>query len=1263
MEKPTGLLNQEKESEVAGGMLSPVNPLFESQEQDREQMDNDFFSSLLSSDEEKVEQTDIPLGEQNQERAKLLQAGFTNDEIDKEFGVSKQEKIQTPEEKLIYGIGSLDNITSAIDQSVKFLSITAPQVASSFATGSTAWLVGKVSGALVGLSAGITEGDFEKGAEEGRKIEDLITEKFTYAPTDERARDTVETLGYVLDHINQFSKGVGETIEYGIKDAAQKDTSGMMKALRLPQLTPWIRYLSEFGTELAIFKGIHIAGKKAVGTIGKGLEKLEGKPKETAKGEVSIPEGTRKELSAKLREKFKEKEETPKAPADFVDEVTSKEKAEIIYDNILKDISPEKAITIDTIKKQQEAMPEAKPEEFFSKVVEHETQKTPIEKPKEVIGDETLNAQGQRTQGNVKEIEGLQKEVKEVIPTPEQPVQKVKIGKSPQTHTVLEELKATPEETALGEKYYSVKNDKTGEVMTVESKDMKAVKKRLISDETAVKANKRVKEKLGGIHSGVDPTVIADAAILGAYHLESGIRTFAEWSVKMVEDVGEGAKPYLKEIWDKTNEKLKSAMVRQTEDNLRVEMEAVPQKRQKQFLQTAHESPRVSPEIKAKLKELEQEYTIKPNPESIAQANEKINKIGESEAIKYIEESTEYNDIKSGMFEVLIEKLQSKGEYDTAARLFDSFDQQSRNAGRGIQMLARWNLLKPEGFLKWTTKQIEKLNNNKGLLDSIFKGKKIELTSEQKAEILKRKNEINQLPDGVEKTNATLALIDDIAKMIPPTISELIDAYRYQNMLSGWQTQSRNIHGGMFNVFVTRPLDIGARGALDYFESTLFSKERQAYVKDVPEYYKKAINAVPNAIDSFMDAWKFKSAIEKPDLGLDVQGAFKQARTKHLPKYLTVIQRFMEASDKFNLALIKAGDYAVQLQRGLTPEKAMAEAELNAQKYLYRSEIKLNDTSLSVPSEILADLNHIISRSESLPVVSKPIRWAIPFLRTPMNVGIQMIEHSPLALIRRNGFTQEARAKIMAGSIITAVGTYMAMQDKVTWTAPTGEKEKQMFYAAGKKPFSVDINGVQVPVWYFGPYALAFMIPAAVKHHYKDKSDSLTTSQIEKLASIAGGVARFIGSQSSAQSIGNFFNWISGDIDYNFSSQMGFTAEQVLPLSGLLRNTSKILDPVYRDPEGFWESIQKDIPLLSDDIPAHTTPVGEESERQWWNGLMPYEVGIEDALYDALLEDMNKAAKVRQLNNDFKKKLKRYKDISDKDIEKFLEKLGESYNE
>lgn len=80
-------------------------------------------------------------------------------------------------------------------------------------------------------------------------------------------------------------------------------------------------------------------------------------------------------------------------------------------------------------------------------------------------------------------------------------------------------------------------------------------------EKSAKSASKRLKGKLSRLSAGVDPTIIADGAIVGSAKLARGTLNFAGWSAEMVKDFGIKIKPYLNKIWAKSNlilgEKLK----------------------------------------------------------------------------------------------------------------------------------------------------------------------------------------------------------------------------------------------------------------------------------------------------------------------------------------------------------------------------------------------------------------------------------------------------------------------------------------------------------------------------------------------------------------------------------------------------------------------------------------------------------------------------------------------------------------------------------
>lgn len=68
----------------------------------------------------------------------------------------------------------------------------------------------------------------------------------------------------------------------------------------------------------------------------------------------------------------------------------------------------------------------------------------------------------------------------------------------------------------------------------------------IFTDEAAEKARAIIRSKLNNINSGLDPELLQAGITLAGYHIEKGARKFAAYAKAMVEDLGDGVKPYLK---------------------------------------------------------------------------------------------------------------------------------------------------------------------------------------------------------------------------------------------------------------------------------------------------------------------------------------------------------------------------------------------------------------------------------------------------------------------------------------------------------------------------------------------------------------------------------------------------------------------------------------------------------------------------------------------------------------------------------------------
>lgn len=69
---------------------------------------------------------------------------------------------------------------------------------------------------------------------------------------------------------------------------------------------------------------------------------------------------------------------------------------------------------------------------------------------------------------------------------------------------------------------------------------------KVFTKDKADAARAKLRAKLSQLNTGIDPEVIQAGIELAGYYIEGGARTFADYSAKMIGDLGEAARPYLK---------------------------------------------------------------------------------------------------------------------------------------------------------------------------------------------------------------------------------------------------------------------------------------------------------------------------------------------------------------------------------------------------------------------------------------------------------------------------------------------------------------------------------------------------------------------------------------------------------------------------------------------------------------------------------------------------------------------------------------------
>lgn len=621
----------------------------------------------------------------------------------------------------------------------------------------------------------------------------------------------------------------------------------------------------------------------------------------------------------------------------------------------------------------------------------------------------------------------------------------------------------------------------------------------------------------------------------------------------------------------------------------------------------------------------------------------------------------------SALSRALVEKAGSQGQDEVVQEIMAKLAPQATISGQAnVVWRGLAQVYDPEGMVKFAQKVIDDANKHAGFLTKTVRKvtgqSEFSLDDATKNLIRERMTVARSLPDGDEKDAIMKEVMDAINDRVPPGASELFDAYRYQNLLSNPRTQARNSISNLFNTMVTRPVTLATRASTDWFGATLFGKERQAYLKEVPEYYRGLFNSTGDAIEAFKGAWKSVPDYGQPDL--KTIRALKSGKT---PKFLTAVPRFMEAQDRFFSTLISSGEYAARKAAGASDEAAKSAADKVAEYSLFRA--ALDPTNKSGQGELLSKIDQFSDSVTKFGQKHKAFRWFVPFIRTPMNVSKQLIEFSPAGLATLKGSDQQAEqlSKAMIGTTIMTLGAKAALDGNTTWDVPKDPKQRELFYASGKRPFSIKIGDQWVPMIYFGPFSFALGLPAAIK----DANDEapLDASGMDKLVASLTNVSKQFSQQTYVQGVANFVDVLSGEGDANLASSLGFTAGQAIPLQGLQRYVASIVDPIYRKKPGFLESIKADTPFLSRDLEPYTDITGEPSRRNLTDYIGPYTIGesqltpgaeervaVEESFYKTLRkisperddynDRVNDAIKVgdmdkaREIANEFNAKLK-----------------------
>ena len=479
------------------------------------------------------------------------------------------------------------------------------------------------------------------------------------------------------------------------------------------------------------------------------------------------------------------------------------------------------------------------------------------------------------------------------------------------------------------------------------------------------------------------------------------------------------------------------------------------------------------------------------------------------------------------------------------------------------------------------------------------RGRQLQALKIQAGEVGTRQKVLSQIAAISDKTDeiarqATKVKWDDARSVtkfyrnwVEPSKLEIFDEYRYSNALSGFGTQMRNFTGNLVQL-IDRPV----------------IKAFSGDPKGAALFVRGAIQGLPKAVENAGRGLRGELVPQKLEL--------RRLATLKLPVVFQVPFRVLEGADQLFQTMLREGE--------LASGASLKEANKIAERWVFRN--ALDPANKTGQGYLLSGMDALAQKFLNLrkplkiggKTVSNPVSWFSLFVQTPLQIAKGGIERTPivgLANIPGVKNKKEAFAKQLVGSLVMLLSAIMAMQDRTTGPAPRDSKARELFYAEGKKPFSVKVGNVWIPMISFGVFFPALAIPAAWRWANEESPTAMTDSNWKKAEKGMLEIMKRYATLPFLEGLGTFVDIFSGNPSATFGSGMAFNASQLIPAASLQRDIAKLIDNIYRRPKGFLESLMSGIPFLSKQISPHTTPAGLPAKRLPLNILTPFDVGIE----------------------------------------------------
>lgn len=420
--------------------------------------------------------------------------------------------------------------------------------------------------------------------------------------------------------------------------------------------------------------------------------------------------------------------------------------------------------------------------------------------------------------------------------------------------------------------------------------------------------------------------------------------------------------------------------------------------------------------------------------------------------------------------EQLLTEAAARRDAGTVLKLASELAIEGSRAGQMVQAYSLIKKLTPEGQVYYLQKSVDKINRD---LSKKYKDKVQQITLDEGlvSNLLQAENQAD-MEDAVD------AIFEDVAKHIPSTVADKLDAWRYFSMLSSPRTHIRNITGNAAMLALTRTKN--EAGAL--LEKVFLDKEKRTKsllraTKEQRSFAQSDFSKMAGNLGGGKTGFAEQIDQYKKTFGDSFFGKILEIPTSGNSNLLEWEDTWFKRTtyvDSFSRMMKARGLTAGFLRSGT----AEANAQLGELRK-YASQEALRAT--------FQDFNRVASalnRVEKSSSVAKVLMGGtIPFKKTPFNIAKRAVEYSPIGLADSltRGLIDVAKGRITGAQCIDRIASGMTgtgamilgyfLADLGILRATGEDEDKKAYFEkdAGQQDYSLRIGNKSYTLDWLSP--------------------------------------------------------------------------------------------------------------------------------------------------------------------------------------------------